>query len=88
MESITQRLEAGSAQRDFHVCYLAGDEATNRFKTSKSVPPETADSLTSSLICESGVLDLVEKLLLPQADIVHVQYVSFTQYICYMTAWD
>lgn len=55
MESIMSRLEARLTQRDFHVLYLAGDKATNRAQTLNPVPPETADSLTSSLICVSCV---------------------------------
>lgn len=72
MESIMSGLEARPTQRDFHVCYLAGDKATNRAQTSELEPPEAADSLTSSLICVSCVLDLAKKRLLLQADIVHV----------------
>ena len=72
MESIISGLEARPTQRDFHVCYLAGDKATNRAQTSELEPPEAADSLTSSLICVSCVLDLAKKRLLLQGDIVHV----------------
>lgn len=36
-----------------------GDKAANRARTWKPAPPETADSLTPSLICASCVLDLV-----------------------------
>lgn len=56
MESIISRLEAGLTQRDFHVLCLAGDKATNRAQTLNPVPPEAADSLTSSLIYMSCVL--------------------------------
>lgn len=68
------QVEAGGLRlgglRNFHVCYLEGDEATNRAETQKPAPPETADALTSPLICLSCGLDVAQKLL--QAHIVHV----------------
>ena len=58
-------------------CLLSdGDKATNRAQTLEPAPPETADSLTSILICVSCVLVLVEKLLSLPAYIVHLHNIS------------
>ena len=62
-------------------CLLSdGDEASNRAQTLKLAPTETADSLTSSLICVSCVLVLFEKLLLLLAYIVHLHIITIIQH--------
>lgn len=57
-----QRKAGGwAAQRDFHVCYLAGDEAANRAQTSKRVRLQRRLIHLLLLSAVSRVLDLLEK---------------------------